>query len=59
MLLIILKNYQKVQTRRFVYFLIPVLSNDVISQWNQTIGLFVLRLESGVKINIWDPLSAA
>jgi len=45
-----------VQTRRFVYFLVPVSSDDVISGQNQNIQL--VCVESCVKINIWDVVSA-
>jgi len=45
-----------VQTRRFVYFLVPVPSDDVVSGLNQNIRL--VCVESSVEINIWDLVSA-
>jgi len=50
------KNCRKVQTRRFVYILNQVTSDDVISAQNQNILL--VCVESGIKFNIWDVVSA-
>jgi len=44
------------QTRRFVYVLVRVPSDDVIAWLDQNIQL--VCVERGIKFNIWDVVSA-